>query len=618
MGRPTRSPAEAAPKKRPAKKAPATKKCSTKRAPAKKAPARRRPAAKKPAEFVLPPPAELEESKLSPEVCWYLWSRGIPIPDCPPRIKTPEPRKVRGAKFDPERVDKVLKVFGLLRHTQGEWAGRPLAPDPWQVAWIIAPVFGWVKKNASGEWCRIIRRLYVDIPRKNGKTTMSGGFAVYLTCADDEPGAQVLAAAAGIKQASYCFDPVKAIAEKSPSLSPYVKPMQSRIVHKPSASYFTVVSSVAELLHGANVHGAVVDELHVHKNPDVVEAVETGTGSRRQPLVIIITTADDGRQGTIYARRRKRIEELAAGTLKDASMYGVVWAADPADDPFAESTWRKANPGYGISPTREFMQAASLEAQQSPADLSKFLRLHLGIRTKQETKYLELEPWDRNASIVDEHELAGRVAYGGLDLAATSDFTALCWLFPDDAGGYDAVWRHWLPEDALADLDKRTAGEASVWVRQGLLTLTPGNVTDYDFVRSTINADRETFQVAEIGYDPWNATSLVNHLMEDEAPMVPVRQGFITMSPPTKELLRLVLQGTAEEPKFRHGGNAMVRWQVDNFAVETDAAGNVKPSKKNAGEKIDGLAAAITALDRASRHQAPARSAYEDEDLVFA
>ncbi len=548
-------------------------------------------------------PEQLADLKLSPEVGWYLESRGIPLPDCPPKFKTPEPRDMPGARFDAERVDHVLRVFGLLRHTQGQWAGQPLRPDPWQVAYILAPVFGWVRKADDGEYARIIRSLYVDVPRKNGKSTTCGGIALYLLAGDKEPGAQVLAAATSRDQAGYVFNPIKHLAEHSPALKKHVKPLAKKITHPRSGSYFHAVSSIAEALHGANVHGAIIDELHVHKDGELVETIETGTGSRRQPLIAIITTADDGRQGTIYARKRERIEKLARGTISDPSTYGVVWGADEADDPLAEETHRKANPGYGISPTRQYLHDAARKAEQSPADLSAFLRLHLGLRTKQETKYIDLPVWDRNASMVVESDLAGRDAYGGLDLASSSDLCALSWVFPDGQGGHDALWRMWLPERAFGKLNDRTAGEAAVWRRDGFLTVTPGDVADYDFIREQINADRERFTVRAIGYDPWNSSQLVNDLVSDDAPMVTVRQGFASISAPTKELLRLLLDGTVERPRFRHGGNPAVRWQVDNLAVAMDAAGNVKPDKAAAGDKIDGLVASIIALSQAVNHQ---------------
>lgn len=565
-----------------------------------------------PAEFTLPDPSLL----LSPEVAWFLAERGIPLPDCPPAIKTPEPRDVPGARFDPERVDRVLAAFSVLRHTQGQWAGQPLRPDPWQVAYILAPVFGWVRwDDDADDWVRIIRTLYVEVPRKNGKSTLSGGIGLYLTAADGEPGAQVVAAATSERQASFVFSPIKTLAQKSPALKGHVQALQKRVLHPRSGSYIEVITSVADAQHGANLHGAIIDELHVHKTPDLVETIETGTGSRRQPLIVIITTADSGKRETIYDRKRTRVEQLARGVIADETTYGVVWAADATDDPHDEATWRKANPGYGISPTRSYLMAASNEAKQSPADLAKFLRLHLGIRTKQETRFLDLAAWDRNAGMVHEDQLGGREAFGGLDLASTSDLCALCWLFPDDDGGYDALWRLWTPEDNLESLDKRTAGGASVWVREGLLTLTPGNVADYDFIAAQVELDMDRFKVQSIGFDPWNATQLTNDLMASGAPMVKVRQGYQTLSPPTKELQRLLLAGTPERPLLRHGGNPAVRWQVNNFAVEMDPAGNVKPSKRHAGDKIDAVAALITALSEAMTREPAHRSAYEDGEL---
>lgn len=181
------------------------------------------------------------------------------------------------------------------------------ASVPWQIAYILAPVFGWVQRDDQDRWVRVVRSLYVDIPRKNGKSTLCGGIGLYLMGADSEPGAQVLAAATTAEQASYVFGPIKQLVASSPALKKHMRPLARRILHQDTGSHFTVVSSVAEALHGANVHGAIIDELHVHRNGDLVETIETGTGSRRQPLVAIIITADDGRSDTIYARKRQRI-----------------------------------------------------------------------------------------------------------------------------------------------------------------------------------------------------------------------------------------------------------------------------------------------------------------------
>ncbi len=564
----------------------------------------------------MPGRAQLRKIKLSPEVAWYLISRGIPLPACPPKHKTPEPRTLPGARFDPERVDRVLKAFGLLRHTQGALAGQPLVPDPWQVAYILAPVMGWVRQNEAGRWVRIIRECYVDVPRKNGKTTLAGGLAIYLTAGDGEPGAQVLAAATTERQASYLFEPVRQLARHAPALSGHVRALAKKIVHPRSGSYFTVVSSVAEALHGANVHAAVVDELHVHATPDLVETIETGTGSREQPLVVLITTADAGKPNTIYSRKRRRVEQLAAGTLVDPTTYGVIWGASERDDPFSPETQRKANPGYGISPTAEYLAGKATKARDTPAELASYLRLHLGIRTRQQTRYLPLAVWDRNAGpVLDEQQLAGRVAFGGLDLSRTTDLSALAWLLPDGAGGYDCLFRFWAPEAILGDLDKRTAGNASVWHRDGLLTLTPGDVIDYGHIRQRIDADLDLLQVAALGYDRWNATQLVTDLAEAGAPVVPIGQGYASMSPPLKELNTLLRKGTSRAPVVRHGGHPVARWMLDNLAVQMDAAGNVKPDKAKSGDNIDGISALVTALARAMVAPKPKTSAYDERDL---
>ena len=539
----------------------------------------------------LPSAAELRRLKLSPEVAHYLLTRGFPLPECPPAIKTPEPRNVREAAFDGSRVDRVLAAMRKLRHTKGrQFAGKPLVPDPWQVAYILAPVFGWVRKDPGGELVRIINTLYVDLPRRNGKTTTAGGIALYLTTADREDGAEVYALAAAKDQARKTFDPVRQIAQKSPSLGGRVKCLADKIVYLKTASYFQVVSAVADLMHGANVHGAIIDELHVHKSADLVETVETGTGSRLQPLIAIITTADDGKPGTIYARKRRYVEQLAARVITDETAYGVIWCAAESDDPFVEATWKKANPGYGISPTKAYLERAAKKAKNSPADLSSFLRLHLGVRTKQATRYITLPVWDSSAGMVDELALAGRKCHGGLDLASVEDMTALCWTFPGD-DEYDVIWRTWLPEARIDALNKRTAGEASVWVREGWLTLTPGNVIDNDFIVAQALKDAETFQVATLGYDRWGATDVVRRLGDQGLTCVPIGQGFASMSAPTKELLRLLLR-----ERYRHGGNPVMRWQVDNLAVRLDPAGNVKPDKEKAADKIDGVAAAVNAL----------------------
>jgi phage terminase large subunit-like protein len=551
---------------------------------------------------------------------------------------------VKGAVFDPARVDKVIKALRALRHTKGKWAGRPLEPTATQVAFIIAPVFGWVVPDADGDLHRIIRDAYVEMPRKGAKTTLTSALAMIMAFGDGEPGAEVILGAASKDQAGQAYKPLEILARNSALLlKAGVKPTKTQITRASDGSFIKAVSSRGDLAHGANVHGGLIDELHVHKNGDLLEAIESGTGARSQPITWIITTADEGSTTSPYAQRRALIEKLAKRTLKAPAMYGVIFAApetlpctkhpptkkaakkcdvcnDDGEvpiDPFAEETWAMANPLYPVTPSPEFMRAAADKAKANPTALASFLRLHLGIRSKKAKQYIDITKWDRNGSLVDRSRLKGREAWGGLDLASVSDLTALAWALPDEDAGYDVLWRFWLPEEALPQLDAATAGSASGWVKQGWITLTPGDVTDYDFLKRDLLRDLNHFDVQGIGYDRWNSSQLVIDLEEKEdAPMIKVGQGVASLSAPMKEMDRLIRAGTNKRPLLRHGGNPVARWMADNLVPYTDAAGNVKPDKAKSMEKIDGMSALVTALAVAMTADAPFRSAYEDRGLI--
>lgn len=561
-------------------------------------------------------------SPLSAEVSWYLDSRGITPPKHPPLVRTPEPSGIPGAVFDPDRVDRVLKVFGKLEHTQGKWAGRPLSPDPWQVAYILAPVFGWVRPHPDDRerFVRIIRELYVEVPRKNGKTTTAGGIAIYLTSADGEAGAQVYAAATGERQARYCFDPIKAIAQRSKALKPHVIPLRDRIVHPRSASYFQVVSRVADLLHGGNVQGAIVDELHLHKSAELLQAIETGMMSRDQPLLVIITTAGSESEETLYARRHKRVKQLVKGVgTPDPTTYGVIWAAEEKDDPFAETTWEKANPGYPVSPTRTAMQKAAALAQQDPTELKKFLRLHLNIRTSLETKAIDLRTWDAAACLVADTALYRKPCWAGLDLSQTRDITAFQMIFPtlglDESPigpPFRVLSRFWIPEEAIEERQREDGVDYGVWVKQGLIRTTPGRTLHYDTIFRDIQGEAMRFAVQGIAFDPTYAWQLAQQLQGIGLEMVPYGQGFRVFGGPTSDFLALL-----KERQLQHGGNPVLRWMADNTVFESDVAGNWRPSKRRSTARIDGIVATIMGIDLAQRWLYASDEAADDEVLVY-
>lgn len=565
-------------------------------------------------------------SSLSPEVEAYLEARGYVLPEghAEPLWRTPEPRDVPGAMFDFARVDRVVKTVAALRHTKGRWAGTPIVLEPIQIAYFVAPIFGWVHKNHEGKLVRIIQDAYIEMPRKGAKTTLSSALGMYLAFGDGEAGAEVIFGAGSRDQAGQAFKPLASLVKSSKMLqSAGIVATKKEIYQDVTSSVISCASSRGDLAHGANVHGGVVDELHVHKDDSVLEAIESGTGARDQPLVIIITTADDGQTTSVYAQRRRMIEQVSQGVLEAPSTYGVIFALQELDNEddisyyFTEEAWRKANPLYPTTPNPEFMAKAADKAKANPVALASYLRLHLGIRAKQASRFFDLGRWDAcgYGEAIDESELAGEVAYGGLDLANVSDITALCWLFPErgDDGKlkYKALWRLWLPEAALPALDAATNRNASAWVRAGHLTITPGDVTDYSYIKKKILEDVDTFNVQTIGYDRWNASQVVIDLAEEGVPMEKVSQGVMTMSAPLKEMDRQVRLGT-----WNHGGNPVLRWMADNLRVYADASGNIKPDKAKSMDKIDGISAATNALFLCMNEEADNYvSAYETQGV---
>lgn len=524
-----------------------------------------------------------------------------------------------GVHFDEAAVERVLKFFLLLKQLVGRWAGAPFRLLDWQVRWLIAPVFG--LKDADGR--RVIRTVWFEIPRKNGKTTLCAGIGLYLFGADREPAAEVYCAARDKLQARLVFAPARRMALASSALRRKLGAggiRKSYLEHPETGAVFRPLSSDGDAQHGLNVHGGVIDEVHVHRNPDTVDAIETGTGAREQPLVVFITTADDGRDGSIYATKREYLEGIVKGRIDDQSFFGVVFGADQTKagfDPFSLDEQRNANPGYGVTVMADYLARKANEAKSSPAQLNRYLRLHLNVRTKSTVAWLMLDRWDLTAGLVDpDSDFRDRMAWVGLDLSSTSDFTAAGFIARDGAG-YIARPLFWVPEERLDDLERQCNAPLRRWVNEGWLNTTEGNVVDYAKVRADIKAERDRLGCAvhEIAYDPWNATETVQLLEQDGFNMVPIRQGYASLSAPSKELERLVLGSTAEQLLFRHGGHPVLRWMADCVEAMQDPAGNIKPAKpdrRKSAKRIDGIAAFVNALARALVFEEP-----EEVEAVF-
>ncbi|RSM73461.1 terminase large subunit [Kibdelosporangium aridum] len=516
------------------------------------------------------------------------------------------------AYFDVERVKKALKALAQFKHTKGRWAGKPMTIAggglaPWQVVWVIAPVFGWVYFDEEADAVvRVVRAVWVEVPRKNGKSTVSSGIANILLLADGEMGAEVYAAAGSLDQAKRVFDDAKRMCLTSKHARSKVRALAEVISVPHTGGVFRALSKIAEVAHGLNVHGGVVDEVHVYKSRHLVDAIETGTGARAQPLIIFITTADEATEGSIYDEKHSYTRKVADRVVLDPSHYGVIWAAEDTDDPFAEETWRKANPGLGVSPSLTYIRKEANKAQTTPSYFPTFCRLHLNRRMRDTSRLIDLNQWDGTAGMTDLARLAGRRAWGGLDLSAVSDFTAW-WMGVESwqAGvELEMFWRFYVPADRVDDLARQLQVPLKQWIKEGFVKATEGNVIDYSVIKADALVDCKRVDMQRISYDRMFAGQMVQELDAElkGVEMAPVAQTFLGTSPAIKEMQRLLgKSGQQDGPgRIRHGGNPVARWMASVVEVKNDGQDNlrlVKPDRQKAQARIDGISACVNGLD---------------------
>jgi phage terminase large subunit-like protein len=508
--------------------------------------------------------------------------------------------------FDPRRAKRAIDFFHeCLTFTAGEWMGRPFMLERWQQA-IVGNLFGWKRPDGT----RRYREAFIFVPRKNGKSELAGGLGNLLTFADGEPGAQVYCAAADREQARLVFNAAKTMVAAEPELAGRGRAYTNAILAPATGSVLKVVSAEAYSKHGVNAHGVIIDELHAQPNRELVDVLTTSTGARRQPLLIHITTADFDRE-SICNEKHEYACKVRDGIIDDPAFLPVIYEAPPDADWIDPEVWAEVNPNLGVSVSVEYLQRECRRARETPTYENTFKRLHLNMRTAQDVRWLSVEQWDAcGGSPVDEAALRGRECYAGLDLSTTTDVSALVLVFLDPEGAVTLVPRFWIPGDNAHKREKRDRVPYVTWARQGLIEMTPGNVVDYDVVRTRINELGRIFQVREIAVDPWNATQLSTQLQGDGFEVVNFGQGYKDMTSPAKELEKLVVSG-----RLRHGGHPVLRWMASNVAVEMDAAGNLKPSKKKSTERIDGITAAVMALGRALLQPPSLPSVYDTHGL---
>ena len=524
-------------------------------------------------------------------------------------LKSHEEWPAKGHWFDYDAGARVIAfVENFCKHGKGEWSGTPMLLENWQKA-IILQAFGW--KRADGY--RLYRTMWLELGRKNGKSALASALGVYLLLADHEPGAEVYSSATKRDQARIVFDAAKDMINQSPALKEYVQVQRANLNVLRTRSKFEPLSSEGDTLDGLSPHGNIIDELHSHKNRVVWDKLITAQAARRQPMNLLITTAGIYDPEQIGWQLHDHAVQILNGKVEDDSWFVWISASDQGDDPYDLSTWEKANPNLGVSIYPSFIQQRASEALSQPSSLNAFQRLHLNQWTQQLERWLDMNDWDACNHPVDLEALEERECYMGLDLSSKLDLTALALLFPPEG---DDIWRLWvqsyIPEESMAERERTEHIPYSLWEREGWITPTEGDVIDYDWILKDINELADRFNILEMGYDPWSCQQTALRCRDDIGLQVaPVRQGFMSLSEPTKEFERLVVSN-----KLAHGGNSCLTWQANNVSVRHDPAGNIKPDKgKTAKHKIDGIVASIIALARGSLYQGG--SVYETEGIMI-
>ena len=509
--------------------------------------------------------------------------------------------------YDEARADRAVSFIQSLKHTKSIWAGKPFLLLPWQEE-VVRNIFGVIKKSGY----RQFSTAFVECPKKQGKSELAAAIALYMLCADGEEGAEIYGCAADRAQASIVFDVAMHMVKQSPALSKRIKIVESqkRLVYMPTHSYYQVLSSEVATKYGYNVHACIFDELVSQKDRRLYDTMTKGaSAARKQPLNFVITTAGNDRNSICWEVHQKALDILE-GRKHDSTFYPVIYAANDADDWTSPRVWKKVNPSLGETVDLEFYQNACQSAKDNPAEEMQFRQFHLCQWTSTSMRWMPMDKWDACAFPVDEHELEGRVCYGGLDLSSTTDITAFVLVFPptEEDDKYILLPYFWVPEDSLSLRVRRDHVPYDIWQKQGFLMTTEGNVIHYGYIEAFIEELGKRFNIQEIAFDRWGAVQMVQNLEGMGFTVVPFGQGYKDMSPPTKELMKLVL-----EERIAHGGHPVLRWMMDNIYIRTDPAGNIKADKEKSTEKIDGAIAAIMGLDRSIRHETQT-SVYDDPE----
>lgn len=525
---------------------------------------------------------------------------------------TPSPFMLKTSHYDKDAADFVVAFIEQLKHTKGEFYKQPFELIDWQEK-IIRDIFGTLKPDGY----RQFTTAYIEVPKKCGKSELAAAVALYMLCADGEQRAEVYGCAADRDQASLVFDVACDMVRLCPALERRcnIRPSTKSINYEMTNSRYKAVSADVAGKSGINVSALIFDELWVQKDRKFFEMMTVGTSdARKNPLHFIITTAGNDTNTICYELHQKALDILE-GRKRDPTFYPVIYGAALDEDWTDPKVWKKANPSLGITIGIDKVKAACDSAQQNPAEENAFRQLRLNQWVKQAIRWMPMDKWDACAFPVDPEALEGRECYGGLDLSSTTDLSAFVLVFPpsEDDDKYIVLPHFWVPEETLDLRVKRDHVPYDLWLKQGLINVTEGNVIHYAYIEKVIEQLGERYNIREIGFDRWGAVQMVQNLEGMGFTVVPFGQGFKDMSPPTKELMKLTL-----EQRIAHGGHPVLRWNMDNVFIRTDPAGGIKMDKAKSTEKIDGAVAMVMALDRAIRNEGSSGSVYDgNRGLLF-
>jgi phage terminase large subunit-like protein len=509
---------------------------------------------------------------------------------CGKPVKYPHPR----ARFCSGKCagDHVVGFFKSLKHTTGSYAGKPFILEPWQEHDIIRPIFGTLGEDGL----RVVRVAYVEVPCKNGKSTLAAGVALYLLTADGEASAQVAGAACDRDQARIVHREAEKMVRQDKALSDKcnVYRASKEIEYLPNDGIYKAISADAFRQEGLNLNGAILDELHRQRWREFFDVLRKRMSARDQPLFFIITTAGTDRESIGWEVHNQAVK-IIAGDISMPEFFAYVAAAPEDADWIDIEVHKKCNPALGTFKNLKDVELEIKEAIESPAKQNSLLRYHLNIWTHAESPLIDMHKWHECNIQINAGALKGRTCYAGLDLAEKWDFAALALCFPEPDDVYKWLWYYWYPGADILERGRLIHAPLDQWAKDGHIKLTEGNIISKKQIKKDIGEIATIFRIEELGYDPWKASELASDLNEEYGIVVAdIAQGHRSLGEATVEMLDAVKDG-----KFHHGNHPITTWMASAVVGRYDINMNVVPNKKKSKQKIDGISAAVNALERA-------------------